>query len=41
MTKITKQQLQSYLWESANILREKIDSGDLIKTIALELESQQ
>ena len=28
MSKITKQQLQSYLWESANILRGKIDSGD-------------
>jgi len=28
MTKITKQELQSYLWESANILRGKIDSGD-------------
>ena len=29
MSQITKQQLQSYLWESANILRGKIDSGDL------------
>ena len=28
MSKITKQQLKSYLWESANILRGKIDSGD-------------
>ena len=28
MSNITKQQLQSYLWESANILRGKIDSGD-------------
>lgn len=28
MSKITKQELQSYLWESANILRGKIDSGD-------------
>ena len=28
MSKLTKQQLQSYLWESANILRGKIDSGD-------------
>ena len=28
MSKITKQQLQSFLWESANILRGKIDSGD-------------
>jgi len=28
MSKITKQQLQSYLWDSANILRGKIDSGD-------------
>ena len=28
MSKITRQQLQSYLWESANILRGKIDSGD-------------
>ena len=26
MSKITKQQLQSYLWESANILRGKISS---------------
>ena len=28
MSKITKQQLKTYLWESANILRGKIDSGD-------------
>lgn len=28
MSKITRQQLQAYLWESANILRGKIDSGD-------------
>ena len=28
MEKLTKQELQSYLWESANILRGKIDSGD-------------
>ena len=28
MSTLTKQQLQSYLWESANILRGKIDSGD-------------
>ena len=28
MATITKQQLQSYLWESADILRGKIDSGD-------------
>jgi len=28
MSKITKQQLRTYLWESANILRGKIDSGD-------------
>ena len=28
ISNITKQQLQSYLWESANILRGKIDSGD-------------
>lgn len=28
MSKITKQELQNYLWESANILRGKIDSGD-------------
>jgi len=28
MSKISKQQLKSYLWESANILRGKIDSGD-------------
>jgi type I restriction enzyme M protein len=28
MAQITRQQLKSYLWESANILRGKIDSGD-------------
>ena len=28
MSKISKQQLKTDLWESANILRGKIDSGD-------------
>ena len=28
MTKITSQQLKSFLWEAANILRGRIDSGD-------------
>jgi len=31
MSKITKQQLQSYLWESANILRGKIEKLKIVE----------
>ncbi|KHF27674.1 hypothetical protein LR68_03544 [Anoxybacillus sp. BCO1] len=35
MSKLTLQELESHLWESANILRGSIDSSDY-KTIFLE-----